>query len=174
MNTLNSSNAFSNVVKHVTTAGKQSPPATSPVRPKQGAHLGTRTAVRAAYFLLALLFLLLPNGLIFGQTDVEQIDPILKEEILAPNVALYQVKKYLLSRVAAPPVATTPAEWTAEAQRLRQHLLKDVVFHGWPEEVVNSAPKFEDLGVIETGQGYRLRKLRYEIVPGFQSVAILY
>jgi dienelactone hydrolase len=30
------------------------------------------------------------------------------------------------------------------------------------------------LGVIETGQGYRLRKLRYEVVPGFQSVAILY
>ncbi len=103
-----------------------------------------------------------------------KFEPILKEEILAPNVALYQVKKYLLSRVAAPPVATTPAEWTGEAQRLRQHLLKDVVFHGWPEEVVNSAPKFEDLGVIETGQGYRLRKLRYEIVPGFQSVAILY
>ena len=39
---------------------------------------------------------------------------------------------------------------------------------------VNSPPKFEDVGVVETGQGYRLRKLRYEIVPGFQSVAILY
>ncbi len=33
---------------------------------------------------------------------------------------------------------------------------------------------FEDLGVIETGRGYRMRKLRYEIVPGFQSTAILY
>ncbi len=49
-----------------------------------------------------------------------------------------------------------------------------MVFHGWPDEWVNSPPKFEDIGVIETGQGYRLRKLRYEIVPGFQSVAILY
>jgi len=53
-------------------------------------------------------------------------------------------------------------------------LLHDVVFHGWPDEWVNSQPKFEDMGVIETGQGYRLRKLRYEIAPGFQSVAILY
>src|SRR6266571_1390062 len=43
-----------------------------------------------------------------------------------------------------------------------------------PDAWVNSPPKFEDFGVIETGQGYRLRKLRYEIVPGFQSVAILY
>jgi len=49
-------------------------------------------------------------------------------------------------------------------------LLQEVVFHGWPDEWVNSPPKFEDIGVIETGQGYRLRKLRYEIVPGFQSV----
>ncbi len=48
------------------------------------------------------------------------------------------------------------------------------MFHGWPDEWVNSPPKFEDIGVIETGQGYRLRKLRYEIVSGFQSVAILY
>ena len=40
--------------------------------------------------------------------------------------------------------------------------------------VVNAAPKFEDLGAIETGHGYRLRRLRYEVVPGFQSVAILY
>ncbi|PYT54303.1 MAG: hypothetical protein DMG46_22220 [Acidobacteria bacterium] len=57
---------------------------------------------------------------------------------------------------------------------MRQHLLQDVVFHGWPDEWVNTPPRFEDIGVIETGQGYRLRKLRYEIVPGFQSVAILY
>ena len=64
--------------------------------------------------------------------------------------------------------------WTEEARRLRRHLLHDVVFHGWPEEWVNSPPKFEDLGAIETHHGYRLRKLRYEIVPGFQSVAILY
>jgi hypothetical protein len=48
------------------------------------------------------------------------------------------------------------------------------VFHGWPSEWVNSKPKFEEVGIIETGQGYRLHKLRYEIVPGFQSVAILY
>jgi len=39
---------------------------------------------------------------------------------------------------------------------------------------VEAPPKFEDLGIIESGKGYRIRKLRYEIVPGFQSTAILY
>ncbi|HET6220002.1 MAG TPA: acetylxylan esterase, partial [Acidobacteriaceae bacterium] len=64
--------------------------------------------------------------------------------------------------------------WTAEAARLRRHLIDDVAFHGWPKEWVDSAPRFEEIGVIETGGGYRIRKLRYEIVPGFYSTALLY
>jgi dienelactone hydrolase len=110
----------------------------------------------------------------FGQSEPADITAILGEEILAPGVAEHQMKSYILSRIAAPPKATSAQQWTVEARRLRQHLLRDIVFHGWPDEWVNSVPKFEDLGVIETGHGYRLRKLRYEIVPGFQSVAILY
>ena len=39
------------------------------------------------------------------------------------------------------------------AARLRHHLLDDVVYHGWPREWVESAPKFEEVGVIETGDG---------------------
>ena len=109
-----------------------------------------------------------------GQSEPDEIGQVLGEEILAPSVAVYQVKSYILSRLAPPPSAATAQQWTEQAKRLRQHLLQEVVFHGWPNEWVIAPPKFEDLGVIETGQGYRLRKLRYEIVPGFQSVAILY
>ena len=72
-----------------------------------------------------------------------------------------------------PPVATSADQWTAQAQALRKQML-DVAFHGWPKEWVDAPTKFEDLGVIEGGQGYKIRKLRYEIVPGFQSVALLY
>jgi len=113
-------------------------------------------------------------GYAFGQSDPDEISQVLGEEILAPSAALHQIKSYILSRVAPPPSATSAQQWTEQARRLRQHLLQEVVFHGWPDEWVNSPPKFEDIGVIETGQGYRLRKIRYEIVPGFQSVAILY
>jgi dienelactone hydrolase len=58
--------------------------------------------------------------------------------------------------------------------RLRKHILDDVAFHGWPREWVESAPNFQEMGVIESGHGYRIRKLRYEIVPGFMSTALLY
>jgi hypothetical protein len=65
-------------------------------------------------------------------------------------------------------------EWAAEAKQIREHLLTDVVFHGWPTDWVKAPPRFECLQTIETGKGYRICKCRYEIVPGFQSAALLY
>jgi dienelactone hydrolase len=109
-----------------------------------------------------------------AQSDSEQVGPILGEEILSPQVATFELKEYILRHVAHPPSASSAEQWTSEAKRLREHLLNDIAFHGWPKEWVNSPPKFEDLGVFATEKGYRLRKLRYEIVPGFQSTAILY
>ncbi len=123
---------------------------------------------------LVLPLILLATGLTFAQSDPEQVGAVLGEEILPPSVAVFQLRRYILSRVAKPPAATSAREWDAEAGRLRQHLLNDVAFHGWPKEWVNAPPKFEDLGAIPSGKGYRIRKLRYEIVPGFVSAALLY
>ena len=123
---------------------------------------------------LVLPLLVLGSGLLRAQSEADQIAPILAEEILSPAAATFQLKQYLLRHVAPPPEATTASDWTTKGARLREHLLRDVVFHGWPKEWVEAPPRFEDLGLIATGKGYRLRKLRYEIVPGFQSVALLY
>jgi dienelactone hydrolase len=124
-------------------------------------------------YLLAVILMHVIAGLAFAQTDAETLGPILGDEIIPPAVGGFQVRQYLVNRVAPPPVATSAEQWTAQAQKLRQQML-DVAYHGWPKEWVNSPSKFEDLGVIEGGKGYKLRKLRYEIVPGFQSTAILY
>ncbi len=123
---------------------------------------------------LWVVHILLAAGLAYAQSEPKQVGAILEEEILPANVAVFQLRQYLVNGVAKPPVPTSAQQWTAESKRLRQHLLNDVVFHGWPREWVSSPPKFEDLGMIESGKGYRMRKLRYEIVPGFQSTAILY
>ena len=124
---------------------------------------------------LVFLLILLGVSLAHGQSEPQEINAILKDEILSPAVAEFQIRQYLLNRVAPPPhVPSSPQEWTSEAARLRHHLLDDIAFHGWPKEWVEAGPKFEEVGVIETGAGYRIRKLRYEIVPGFESVALLY
>jgi dienelactone hydrolase len=130
-----------------------------------------------------LLLTALWAGFVWAQSETtdlnameeDYITPLLKYQILSPEVAEFQVRQYLLNQVAAPPqVPSTPQTWTTEAARLRRHLVDDVAFHGWPREWVDSAPRFEEIGVIETGGGYRIRKLRYEIVPGFYSTALLY
>ena len=98
---------------------------------------------------------------------------LLKQEILPPADAEFQLREYILNRVGKLPAPASAAQWTADSQRLRGQIINDIVFHGWPKEWVNAPPKFEDLGVTP-GNGYQIRKLRYEIVPGFQSTAILY
>jgi dienelactone hydrolase len=124
---------------------------------------------------LTLLLILLGVSLAYGQSEPEDLGPLLKDEILPQAVAEFQVRQYLLERIAPlPRLPSRPQDWTSEAARLRHHLLDDVAFHGWPKAWVEAEPKFDEVGVIETGAGYRIRKLRYEIVPGFESVALLY
>lgn len=110
---------------------------------------------------------------LWAQTEASHLRPILEDEILSPQVAVFQLRQYVLHRVAKPPIPTSAEQWTAESARLRKRLLNEVVFHGWPREWVDAPPKFEEAGVIARN-GYRIRKLRYEIVPGFESVALLY
>ena len=124
---------------------------------------------------LLIVFMLLGFSVARGQSDPERVAQILGSEILPPAVAKFQIRQYLINRIAPPPKVPPDAkEWTSEAARLRHHLLDDVVFHGWPKEWVNSPPKFEDAGIVETGDGYRIHKLRYEVVPGFEAAALLY
>jgi hypothetical protein len=94
--------------------------------------------------------------------------------VQAPAVADFQVRQYIVEHIVPPPsLPASPAAWTAEASRIRQNLLSNVVFHGWPKAWVDAAPKFEEVGVIP-GKGYRIHKLRYEVVPGMSAAALLY
>jgi dienelactone hydrolase len=122
--------------------------------------------------LLALLTLVtLRHGA--AQSQPEQLIPILKMPLQTADVAADQMSRYLLHRAPELPRIATAAQWTEESRRLRKRLL-EVVFYGWPKEWINAPPRFEDLGIVASGPGYRMRKLRYEIVPGFQSAAVLY
>jgi Acetyl xylan esterase (AXE1) len=109
-----------------------------------------------------------------GQAIKETVEPLLKDPVQPTGVTAFQLQEYMMKRTVKPVPPATAEDWSAEAQKLRKHILEDVAFHGWPREWVNSTPHFEQTGLIETPYGYRLRKYRYEIVPGFQSTAILY
>ncbi len=120
-----------------------------------------------------LLVFLLP-AMAGAQTQPQQVAELLQPELEPPETVAFQLRNYLLKKVPRLPAPSSAEQWAAEAQKLRQRVLREVVFHGWPREWIEAPAKFEDLGLIPSGKGYRVRKLRYEIVPGFHSTAILY
>ena len=109
----------------------------------------------------------------YSQTTATSVGPALRISLQNPEVTAWQIRHYVVNRIPKLTVPATANEWTAESESLRRRIL-DVAFHGWPREWIDAPPKVEDLGEIAAGKGYRLRKLRYEIVPGFQTTALLY
>ena len=109
-----------------------------------------------------------------AQTTARQVEKVLEPALQTPDVVAFQLREYLDRKAPPLKVPSLAAQWNSEAKRIRQRVLNDVVFHGWPREWVDAPLKAEDLGSIPSGPGYRIRKIRYEIVPGFQATAILY
>jgi dienelactone hydrolase len=109
-----------------------------------------------------------------AQTEARQLTPILEPPILRPETVAAELQRYLVRKVPPLPKPSSADQWSRRAGELRRRLLDEIVFHGWPREWVDAPLKVEDLGFIPSGKGYRMRKLRYEIVPGFYSTAILY
>ncbi len=106
--------------------------------------------------------------------DLPPADAALQAPVQNASVTAYQLQRYLMKRIPELKVPSNSSEWNRQASALRSHILDDIVYHGWPREWIDAQPRFEQSSVIETNHGYRLRKYRYEIVPGFYSSAILY
>ncbi len=122
------------------------------------------------WFFIAILTVTVADA----QTSSDQLQAILAPLLQSRQVVTYELQKYLLKRAPQLPTPTTAQQWTTDAEQIRKRLLEDVIFYGWPKQWIEEPPKFEDMGDIPSGKGYRLRKFRYEVVPGFYSTALLY
>jgi hypothetical protein len=122
--------------------------------------------------LRLLFFCFSTLSALHAQATGRMLKPLLEQHLQDSAVVAEQLRQFLLQRV--PPLATptTSQEWTTEANQIREHALS-IVYHGWPQQWIDSTPKFEKVGVIER-PGYRIIKLRFEVVPGFSSTALLY
>ena len=121
----------------------------------------------------AAAYALLCGFIAQAQTTAEFVSPALNARLQNADVTAWQIRRYVVGKVPTIAVPESAAEWTAEAAGLRRRVL-ETAFHGWPGEWIDSPPVFRDLGIIREREGYRLRKLRYEIVPGFEAPALLY
>lgn len=109
-----------------------------------------------------------------AQTTAHSVESVLQERIQPSAVTAYQVQNYLAKRIPKLALPGRAEDWSLQEAKIRRHVLEDVAFHGWPQEWIEAPPRFQQTEIIETDKGYRLRKFRYDIVPGFESTAILY
>ncbi|SVC54567.1 uncharacterized protein METZ01_LOCUS307421, partial [marine metagenome] len=123
----------------------------------------------------ALPFLLLPSFLFSATPSVEEIEKQLAQPILKNDQSLEEVQAFCESRVPDVPNFKKPDEWLKESNRIRSEVLDKIVFRGKQAKQWRTAKsKVIWDEVIEGLPGYRIRKLRFEIVPGWWAPALLY
>lgn len=110
-----------------------------------------------------------------AQSKPRRLTPLLEQKTLEQGLLHHLLGEYLLARSPQlPPLPARSEEWTAQANALRNKLLREVVYRGWPQEWVESPLRFHEVGPPQEHNGYRLQKFLLQIVPGLQIPALLY
>ena len=104
----------------------------------------------------------------------EPVSAWLSRSIIGPAQTEAEVQAFAERRVVAMPEVKSAQEWRRTAERLRRETLERVVFRGEAVRWQNAKARVEWLDTIEGGPGYRIRKLRYEALPGLWIPALLY
>jgi dienelactone hydrolase len=105
--------------------------------------------------------------------DLSWLDVYLAQPILQPHQTTVETQIHLASRVKPIPAIAGSAQWDAYAQQLRTQILDNVVFRG-------EAAKWRDIPTqvvwLDTlaGNGYRVKKFRYQAIPGMWLPGLLY
>lgn len=92
---------------------------------------------------------------------------------LIGQTAARQLQALLAAHLPVLEQPTSAARWRRRAERVRQQMLT-LFFRGHADGLLDEAPRVEWTDTIETGAGYRIRKLRYEGYPGMWIPALLY
>ena len=85
-----------------------------------------------------------------------------------------ELNAYILSKLKRWNAPKSVRGWEAWAKDVRKRLLRDVYFKGLPLGMTRLKPRVVWGKVIETGRGYRIRKVRFEGYPGMWIPSLLY
>lgn len=125
-------------------------------------------------FLCAVLFLqIVISSICWGQND-SAIDQALRQPVIEPDLPWHEVQDFTETRVLPMPEVSTVAAWEKYIEGRRAAALKDVVLRGAAAGWRDAQTKVEWLDTIDGGPGYKIRKLRYEAIPGLWVPALLY
>ena len=99
---------------------------------------------------------------------------VLARPVLRSNQPAIEAQVFTSSRVPAVRIPASVDEWEQVAFEMRKQVLDEVVFRGEARKWRDATTRVEWLGAMEGGPGYRIRKLRYEAIPGLGIPALLY
>src|SRR3954470_4967443 len=119
------------------------------------------------------LFLLSLLAYLPAPAQPPSLENALAMPILPPNQPLIEVEVYTASHVKSMPLVSSAQQWTQVKERLRQQVLNEVVLRGEGRKWAEAKTRVEWLDVLP-GNGYRIKRLRYEVIPGLWIPALLY
>ncbi len=102
------------------------------------------------------------------------LEAFLSRTIVGSTLPMAEVQRFCEARIPRMKPYATLAEWQADAERIRSAVLERVVFRGQAAEWRDAPGRVEWLDTLEGGPGYRIKKLRYEALPGLWIPALLY
>ncbi len=133
-----------------------------------------RSGALAEVILMSnLLFAIATLALGFDER-ADFVEKMLAKPIINSETGLNEVRAFCEAKVPKMPEVKDLASWQALADRMRRDTLDKVVYRGEAKKWRDLPTKVEWQEIIAGGPGYRIKKLRYEIVPGFWVPALLY
>ncbi|WP_169974640.1 alpha/beta hydrolase family protein [Tautonia rosea] len=104
----------------------------------------------------------------------EAVAEALGRMVLERDTTMTEVHQFVEPLIPRMPEIETRDDWQTAADQIRAEVLDRVVFRGEAASWRDAECRVEWLDTIEGGPGYRIRKLRYEALPGFWIPALLY
>src|SRR5262249_1097976 len=104
--------------------------------------------------------------------DLKQIEAMLKHDLVTEAPAIAEVQRYCDDRIPRMGRYQSAAQWQAEADRIRSEVLAKVIFRGQAAQWRDMTARVEWLDTIPGGEGYTIKKLRYEAAPGMWIPAL--
>lgn len=124
--------------------------------------------------LACLVALIADAATLADDPPASPVETALAREILDKGKAMADVQAFAEARIPRMPEVRSAEEWTRRADRYRADVFSRVIFRGEAAAWRDAETRVEWLETIEGGPGYRIRKLRFEAIPGLWVPALLY
>lgn len=122
--------------------------------------------------MLNMGLLLSVKNIIYALVDNTELGNI-NQPILEQNEFQKQLQQFLKRHIPPLEMPKSAEEWEEKSDKLRQEILEKIVYYGIPKEWYANNPKVVWTDTID-GNGYIIRKLRYEALSGLWIPALLY